>query len=510
MHPAESKNDVGEGYPIVIDTSEESLDDDEDLMVQSSSFHDIEEVGKDGGEEEGEDDGSETVDHGDDNVADDEAVDENTDAVGSEREHDDDAQHSDRNDQGGIGSSSPRSIRRIALNLRNIDGSNRIEHTLDYEVAAATYPDSAPSAAHDSKKWGEIESMNEIEKSPYEAPECAEVGESWFEHLKDALTPVVVNGEVDVNPQLVRPCGEKLASSISTAYQQIGKSGVLFSPSWVEGKIRDVECGFLPVKQLLICLHEHRFLKADERVLHAIVHYLHTGKLIKLALKSWGLVDAFLNLSVNNLFAYSKRKSDCYKCEIFVARAFAIHDILRVDPSMPDESLMTKIKACLSIMSRHVKANPQKLAERQQALEERNMRRAKASYKTTGLERNGSDSEDHGQTQGRVKGPLREIVVTMDNGSGSSGSAANESGVTADSHRIASSSDKKREREERDESLLVMLGIVQEQHARMGQTIEFLRRRIEENVNIMREEMKERSLTERNAKRRRTSNGHKN
>jgi hypothetical protein len=518
-HSVESDNDGDEGYPIVIDTdSEVESDDDDDVKITSlsASFQNVDQGRQEGGDEEvDENDGCATGDEQDDDhvAVDVEELMEVTTIgrIGIKLEHDDDdAKDSNSMHQKGSSSSG------------RIGGSRgrALNETIDHEpildsvtAAAATRSRSARTAA-DLKKWNEIESMNGITKSPYEAPECAEVGESWFERLKYVLTPVVVDGEDEISPDLVRPCGEKLASSMFTAYQQIGKSGVLFSPTWVEGKIRDVECGWLPKKQLLLCLHEHRFLKADERVLQAIVHSLQTWKLVKAALKAWGLVDAFLNLSVNNLSAYNTRKSDCYKCEIFVARAFSINDILRIDPTVPDESLMTKIKACLSIMSRHVKANPVKLAQRQQALEERKKRRAKASSKTTGLDRNGSDSDDQGQTQGRTKGPLREIVVTLDNGSGGSGSAANESAVTSDSHPMASSgSNKKRERDDDQESLLVMLGIVQEQHARMGQTIAFLRSRIEENINHSREEvMKEGDINERELKLHRNSKrrGHKN
>jgi hypothetical protein len=508
MPPADRENDGGgEGSPIIIDTdSEAEGDDDEERGGRRSQSH-AEQVGQDGGAGEDENDGYETCDQADDEDANNlEGERNSTGATARRTVNDDGARLLDRSHRGDnctsrTGGSRSRSP---ALKVRSINGVDRKEAILDSTAARV-----AADVAIDPKKWGKIESMEDITKSPYEAPECAEIGESWFERLKHVLTPVVVRGKNEVSPELVRPCGEKLANSIFTAHQQIGRSGVLYSPMWVEGKIRDVECGWLPKKLLLLCLHEHRFLKADERVLHAIVHNLQTGKLVKTALKSWGLADAFLTLSVNNIFSYNKKKADCYKCEIFVARAFSINDILQIDPIMPDGPLLRKIKACLSIMSRHVKANPHKLAQRQQALEERNKRRTKAGSKTTGLGQNCSDSEDHVQNRGRIKGPLSEIIVTMDGDSGGSGSAANESAVTADSHPIASGSDRKREREERHESLLVMLGIVQEQHARMGQTIEFLRTRIEENINATREEMKEVSVDERDEKRRRSSSDRK-
>lgn len=491
-------NEGGEGHPILIDSDDEAGGSDDNEIGHGSQFK-AEDVGATGQADD---------DH---NVNGDIYDDADRDGEGgaaevTSRTHEDD----DVDPNGGEGefSSSCTTLRPPII--------SGVEDDMECSQTKLAARNSAATAtAGNAKKWEEIESMDEITKSPYEAPECAEVGESWFERLKEVLTPVIVDGEENANPELIRPCGDKLAISIFTAHQQIGKSGVLYSPTWVEGKIRGVECGWLPKKQLLVCLHEHRFLKAEERVLQAIVHNLQTSKMVKMALKSWALKESFLNLSVANIFAYNKRKSDCYKCEIFVARAFAINDILRIDSTLPDDSLMKKIKACLSIMSQHVKANPQKLAQRQQALEERKKRRAKAGAKTTGMEPNSSESEDQAPSQGRTTGPLREISVTMEIASGGSGSEANESAVTADSplertSRGASRGDRKREREERQESTLVLLGIVQEQHARMGQTIEFLRSRIQENIDFTRAEIQEETIDERTEKRSCTNDPRKN
>jgi hypothetical protein len=498
MLPAADDNDGRAEYPIIIDTDSEAEVDDDKNMGEGSQL-DIEQ-----GNEDDEDD-DDTADE-DEDYADSESVGGAPagdteggapDAITSEHAGDDSAKcrngshHDPLRDDDGIED-------KLRANESNLE-------TLG-TVAAAT----AHASTYDTKKWEKIESMNAITKSPYDASECAEVGEAWFERLKVALTPVAVNGEEEANPELIRRCGDRLAISIFTAHQQIGKTGVLYSPLWAEGKIRDIECGWLPKKQLLVCLHEHRFLKAEERVLQAIVNGLQTSKLVKTAMKAWGLSEAFLNLSVANIFAYKKRKADCYKCELFVARAFAINDILRIDSTIPDESLMKKIKACLSIMSQHVKSNSKKLAKRQQALEERKNMRAKAGAKTTGLEfNNSSDSEDQGPLQATAVGPLREISVTMDGASGGSGSAGNESAVTADStmqriNRGASVRNSKRERQERQESLLVMVGIVQEQHARLGRTIEFIRSRIQENIDATAVELREDCMNDRELKCRRT------
>jgi len=101
----------------------------------------------------------------------------------------------------------------------------------------------------EKKIWGNIESMSEIVKSPYEGNECAEVGEDCFDELKTIMDCSEPGGKL--NPQMEALFGDKLARALYNAQYDIGKSGMLYSAYWREGKIRDSDVGWIPKRQLL-------------------------------------------------------------------------------------------------------------------------------------------------------------------------------------------------------------------------------------------------------------------
>lgn len=254
--------------------------------------------------------------------------------------------------------------------------SNRVDPNddsslLSSSLSSATLSHTDSSSERDNILWGEVSSMKTIRKSPYEPPmESAEVGETEFEEVKLLLLPSRNDNE-SVHPMAKRLFGNRLAESLVTASTEIGKSGMLFSPSWTEGKIRGVQCGWIPKAYLLLCLHEQRFIRADNALLQSVIKDLGCTKIVGDALSEWDLDHEFINLSSNaTTYVYTKKKSDCLRCEIFVARAF--RSVKALKRQMPERDLMKKIKVCLKIMNDYVKVNQNNVAKRLQELEEEN------------------------------------------------------------------------------------------------------------------------------------------
>lgn len=221
--------------------------------------------------------------------------------------------------------------------------------------------------AKDPKIWGNIETMVEIVKSPYEPPNAsAEVGEPAFDELKKLL--VSPDNKGTAHPQAARLLGSKLAENVITAFEAIGKSGMLWSPQWVDGKIRGVDIGWIPKPVLLLCLHEQRFVRAQDATLSSLIKDLEVDNIIGDAISEYKLDREFINLSSNTSYTFTRNKAVCYKCEIFAARAFRSVKALkwkRIDPS-----LWKKIKHCLTIMNEHVRVSKNGVAKRISELDE--------------------------------------------------------------------------------------------------------------------------------------------
>jgi DNA-binding transcriptional regulator YhcF (GntR family) len=250
--------------------------------------------------------------------------------------------------------------------------------------------DESSSGRKDSKIWGNIESMNVITKSPYEPPfASAEVGESAFDEVKKLL--VAADGNGAYHPQAARLFGVTLAESVVVASYQIGKSGMLYSPGWQEGKIRGVQCGWIPKRVLLLCLHEQRFVRTSDALLAGIIRDLGVTKIVGEAIDNWNLDRRFLNLSSNTTYTYMKSKLACYKCEIFVARAF--HSIKICKRENIEPSLWRKVLDCLEIMNEHVRVNKNGIAKRLSELEEDETPPTKVVKKKTVKRKKESESD---------------------------------------------------------------------------------------------------------------------
>merc|ERR1712194_430149 len=122
---------------------------------------------------------------------------------------------------------------------------------------------------------------------------------------------------------------------------------MLYSPTWKEGKIRDSDFGWIPKRQLLLCLHEQRLAKGNVIVLQSVAKNLDCTKLVLESMKLWDLMEDYPNLASNRndeSFVFGPQKVVCYKCQIFVARAFATLLILNNTEGV-QQSLTRKIKA---------------------------------------------------------------------------------------------------------------------------------------------------------------------
>lgn len=325
----------------------------------------------------------------------------------------------------------PQSVAKAATDEVSMEGEAR---------SAASSSDS--SGRKDPRIWGNIESMFVIQKSPYEPPNAsAEVGESVFDDVKKLLVaPEGGNGAV--HPQAVRLFGTRLAESVVVASYQIGKSGMLFSPGWQDGKIRGVQCGWIPKPILLLCLHEQRFVRANEALLAGIIRDLGVTKIVSEGIEEWNLDRDFLNLSSNTTYTYTKHKNSCYKCEIFVARAFRSTKVLKRKDFEP--SLWEKVLSCLKIMNEHVRVAKNAISKRLSELE---------------------------------KDEAPEVVVKKTTGKRKkSGESANES---------------KRRRKERQESMDGMIGMLCEQATRMQDLLEALKKQQREERILMEREIRQ-------------------
>ncbi|KAL3943042.1 MAG: hypothetical protein SGBAC_002860 [Bacillariaceae sp.] len=291
---------------------------------------------------------------------------------------------------------------------------------------------SAPGGK-DPKIWGNIEYMKVIKKSPYEPPNAsAEVGESAFDEVKKLL--VAPDDNNLSHPLAARMFGTRLAESLVTAFFQIGRSGMLFSPQWQEGKIRGVSTGWIPKPLLLLCLHEQRFVRANEATLAGIIKDLGLCQIVGDSISEWELDRKFINLSSNTAYTFTKNKGVCYKCEIFVARAFRCIKALKWKKIEP--RLWKKIQDCLTIMNEHVRVSKNGVAKRISELD-----------------------EDEAPVQVKKSPPKKATAKKQ---------------KEADKDMPA----RKRRREERQENISMLIGMYEEHASRMQQILVVLKRKM--------------------------------
>ena len=230
-------------------------------------------------------------------------------------------------------------------------------------------------------KYGEIEGMDVIEKSPYEPNKSAEADEPLFEKLKMLLlSNEELHGEaqdMDGVPTLtiqsatIQLFGENLAESFVKASYIIGRSGMLFSPTWIDHKecrIRNVKCGWIPKNMMLLLLQHQRFGRANDVGLQSVMNSLGVMSIFFDALEDWDLDEPVLLHNAPSIH-FSAKKGLCLKCIIFIARAYRCCKVFRQNNANDDlhsleadyPSLYVKVQQCLKILTDNVKVNEKRL-----------------------------------------------------------------------------------------------------------------------------------------------------
>ncbi len=363
------------------------------------------------------------------------------------------------------------------------DGNNSDNKNDNDENDSTNSEDASAKALRRAKRmkvlWGNIESMSEIRKSPYEGNECAEVGEDCFEELRLLMHCSETDGSM--NPRMVALVGDKLARDLCNAHHEIGKSGMLYSANWKEGKIRDSDFGWIPKRQLLLCLHEHRFAKGDVVVLQAVTKNLDCTKLVLEAMRLWDLIDAYPNLASNKneeTFAFGLQKVFCYKCQIFVARAFATLQILNKTEGI-EQSLTKKIKACLSIMNEYVRVNQIELARMTKKAQKRKAFETPCLDEPEAVSSARSRKSENSGSQTKAappRGPKRRGPRNSTN--------APEKETRKRRRKIP-------KREEREESIFMLFNTMHMQVQRLNQMMSFFQSQLQDHRGILRDEIKE-------------------
>jgi hypothetical protein len=362
----------------------------------------------------------------------------------------------------------------------------QVEHTTSgFEIAA---PSTGPFE------------MIKIVASPYEENSNAEVGEALFEDFKALLEPIDGTGN-DMNPKLECFFGDSFARAVFDARQAIKARNECFVPSWVDGKLGDMEqARWIPCRHLGACLFEDRFVSASLATLSRISRDLETTKSSKDAIAHLGLQEQFPKLAAcNKSFMYNEDDCarECFLCEIFVARAYTILYSLGREAATP-ESLLKKMPACLKIMEANCNVSRDKVVKLQQKWErKRQITTFKQSQKSI-KEKDGTCSRDDGSSNDLIpaQGPVTEISVVRRTGAPKRGSP---SGRSTTCPELDASDDTRRDArrvsvrnaEERQHDLMLLYNIVDEQHVRLGQSIEFLQDRIREHWALLRMEMRD-------------------
>jgi hypothetical protein len=152
----------------------------------------------------------------------------------------------------------------------------------------------------------ESDSMDVIEKSPYEPGLNAEKGEKVFQDIKRLLKEQASSDDVHcVNPEAVKVFGPTNGWLLVKASGLIDKSGIVYSQEWVRGNFRGNVLGKIPNSFLLLCLVSSRFAKASELLLSGLCRDMEVYKIVNDALKAWGmegnykLVRLFVSVDVN-------------------------------------------------------------------------------------------------------------------------------------------------------------------------------------------------------------------
>jgi len=234
--------------------------------------------------------------------------------------------------------------------------------------ATATTPTTTPGSEGDvammmeqemmmaTKNIDGLVPMPTVRKSPYDGLHCAELEDAWFTEIKQT---VLALSDPSTATSSTRTSSYAAAvqqrATLQNARLEIKQSGILFSVNWLEGLIRGKNFSTIlsspkvgdEESLLLVSLYEHRFSKGEDIVLKSIICNLQCFELVIKAMERWGydaddydywkLLSHKQNTTKSNtkkentttkVFIFETQKRNCYKCQIFVARAYAMYQSL--------------------------------------------------------------------------------------------------------------------------------------------------------------------------------------
>ncbi len=166
--------------------------------------------------------------------------------------------------------SSPRSLKKTKLHhdgaAETINKSNwgklreqlfrfvrpQISQNEDTQASVPVRVDSLPALETNG-----LLAMHEILVSPYEGNRSAEIGEEPLDRWKELMKPI---GDNEMNPLLSDLYGDPLAKTIFSAKIEIASLEHLFETSWKWGKVGSLTLGWIPRRQLLLCLDEDKIM----------------------------------------------------------------------------------------------------------------------------------------------------------------------------------------------------------------------------------------------------------
>eukprot|EP00429_Kryptoperidinium_foliaceum_P039230 CAMPEP_0176179638 /NCGR_PEP_ID=MMETSP0120_2-20121206/92039_1 /TAXON_ID=160619 /ORGANISM="Kryptoperidinium foliaceum, Strain CCMP 1326" /LENGTH=496 /DNA_ID=CAMNT_0017517811 /DNA_START=185 /DNA_END=1671 /DNA_ORIENTATION=+ len=201
-----------------------------------------------------------------------------------------------------------------------------------------------------SDEESDFEPMNVVVKSPYEGSSDAEKGEPLFHKMKSVLQEAE---NKKLNPEAVRIFGQANAWCLVKANALIEKSGMVYSQEWTEGIVRGEKIG-APKELVLLCLVSNRFAKQNDLLLSGLCRDFGVSAMINEALEAWGLAGDYRKIQkVTKNYQFEKRRRDCYKAAIFVARTFGCYKAFGMEGGL-ESSLKQKVVACLDMMEENL------------------------------------------------------------------------------------------------------------------------------------------------------------
>lgn len=233
------------------------------------------------------------------------------------------------------------------------------DETGDSRVNLQTIPAIEPTLApphQDVVNSEGVSMMKVVVESPYEEESNAEVGEEMFQSFESLLSSNEAgdNMEAEIPEGAARAFGESLANSMINAHAGIVASGMVYYSEWKDGKVAGEQVGFIPKPTLLLLLQGQRFSKSNiEGMLVRIIVDLSVCSIVRDALGEWGLKEKYPKAAkVNSYALFASHKVQCYKCLIFIARAFRCMKSLK--RKSVSQSIMDKVNGCLSILEAHI------------------------------------------------------------------------------------------------------------------------------------------------------------